>query len=342
MQTKIKPLVKSFLRSRTHALLNGYPVSPMFVHFECTYRCNMKCTFCNVWRKSSSIVEAPTSNLKQRLHECWDLGCLVASFTGGEPLLRNDLGKLLKFSSTDLGLFTGLVTNGILLNKKVDVLSKYTDFLAVSFDVNNKEIFNQTRGVNAFDTVKKNIKYAKKLGLELDLFSVITCETFEFIDETLEFAKSLDLPIHFSPVDNVPRESLDEACAQDLKILENSVVLKKLNEEKKKYKKIHFESDYFHFQSLGGFRNVIGCSSASSTVALKPDASVALPCPFFSLMRIKDGQSLKARLNSQKAKKIIDNCGNWDFCKNCSINCMYVASLIKHPYFLIRWAINKL
>jgi len=342
VQAKLKPLLKSFLRSRTRALFNGNPVSPLFVHFECTYRCNMKCTFCNVWRNNSSAPEAKTQQLKQRLFECWDMGCLVASFTGGEPLLRDDLGPLLKFSNKDLGLFTGLVTNGLLLDKKVDFLSKHTDFLAVSFDVNHKEIFNKTRGLNAFDTVKKNIKYGKKLGLEIDLFSVITCETFEFIDDTIEFAKSYELPIHFSPVDNVPRQSLDEACAQDLKILENNVVLQKLAEEKKKYKKIHFESDYFNFQSLGGFRNVIGCSSASTTIALKPDASVALPCPFFTLMKINADESLKSCFDSKKVKTIIENCGNWDFCKDCSINCMYVASLIKSPYFLIRWGINKL
>ena len=342
MQAKLKPLLKSFLRSRTRALFNRRSVSPLFVHFECTYRCNMKCTFCNVWRKNQSIQEATTSKLKQRLFECWDMGCLVASFTGGEPLLRKDLEQLLKFSFKDLGLFTGLVTNGLLLHKKVDALSKYTDFLAVSFDVNNKEIFNRTRGVDAFDAVKNNIMYAKKLSLEIDLFSVITQETFRFIDDTIEFAKSLELPIHFSPVDNVPRQSLDEAGAEDLKILENSVVLKKLAEEKKKYKKIHFESDYFHFQSLGGFRNVIGCSSASTTVALKPNAAVALPCPFFTLMTIGSDENLKGYYSSEKVKDIIDQCGNWDFCKDCSINCMYVASLLKHPYFLIRWAINKL
>ena len=122
----------------------------------------MKCTFCNIWRKNNISNEATTQELKQRLFECWDLGCSVASFTGGEPLLREDLGKLLEFTSKTLGMFTGLVTNGLLLDKQVDVLSKYTDFLAVSFDVNNKEIFNRTRGVDAFDTVKKNISSTQR------------------------------------------------------------------------------------------------------------------------------------------------------------------------------------
>lgn len=334
--------VGSFLRSRMHTLLDGNPVHPLFVHFECTFRCNMKCAFCNIWRKTSFETEATTSTLKQRLFECWDLGCSVASFTGGEPLLRNDLGELLEFSSRQMGLFTGLVTNGILLDKRIEEISRYADVLAVSFDVNHKQTFNRTRGVDAFEKVKKNIEQAKRMGVEVDIFSVITTETFEYIDDTIEFAKSLELPIHFSPVDNVPREFVDESGAQNLKVAEAGKVLQKLNDEKKQYKKIHFESDYFKFQSLGGFNNVIGCSSASTTVSLKPDASVALPCPFFTLMEIKKDESLRDGLKSENVSGIIEQCGKWDFCKYCSINCMYVVSLIKHPYYLIRWIKNKL
>ena len=302
----------------------------------------MKCSFCNVWRKNIFENEATTAELTRRLMECWDLGCSVTSFTGGEPLLRGDIGKLLEVSSKNIGLFTGLVTNGILLDKKIDEISKYTDFLAVSFDVNNKQTFNRTRGVDAFEKVKKNIELAKRMGVEIDLFSVITKETFEFIDDTIEFAKSLEIPVHFSPVDNVPRESVETSQAEKLKINENSKILKKLSEEKKKYKKIHFEGDYFRFQSLGGFDRFIRCSSASTTISLKPDASLALPCPFFTLMAIKKDENLRSRLNSEKARSIIKACGKWCFCKHCSINCMYVASLINYPYFLIRWIKDKL
>ena len=324
-----------------HALLNENPVHPLFVHFECTYRCNMKCAFCNIWRKNIFENEATTSELNQRLLECWDLGCSIVSFTGGEPLLRKDLGKMLEFSSRKLGLFTGLVTNGILLDKKIDDLSKYVDSLAVSFDVNNKQTFNRTRGVNAFEKVKKNIEYARRMGVEIELLSVITKETFEFIDDTIEFAKSLELPIHFSPVDNVPREFVDVTEAQGMKV-ESGTVLRKLKEEKSKYKKIHFESDYFKFQALGGFGNTIRCSSASTTISLKPDASVALPCPFFTLMNIKKGENLRDGLNSEKARQIIEQCGKWDFCQNCSVNCMYVVSLVKYPHLLLRWIKDKL
>lgn len=302
----------------------------------------MKCTFCNIWRKNLFENEATTPQLEQRLLECWDMGCSIVSFTGGEPLLRKDLGELLEFSSRKLGLFTGLVTNGILLDKKLDALSKHVDSLAVSFDVNHKQIFNRTRGVDAFEKVKKNIQHARRAGVEIELLSVITKETFPYIDDTIEFAKSLELPIHFSPVDSVPREFIDVTDANNLKVDGTATVLKKLNAEKRKYKKLHFESDYFKFQASGGFGNSIRCSSASTTISLKPDASVALPCPFFTLMEIEKDESLRDCLKTEKARSIIEHCGEWGFCNNCTVNCMYVVSLMKYPYFLLRWVKDKL
>jgi len=285
--------------------------------------------------------EASTLEFKKKLLECWDLGCLVVSYTGGEPLLREDIGELLEFSNKKIGFYTGLVTNGLLLDKKINGISKYTDFLAVSFDVNDKKTFNETRGVDAFEKVKKNIELVRGMGIELNLFSVITKETFKFINNTIDFAKSLDIPIHFSPVDSVPREFTEVSGAEKLKINEFGEVLKKLTEEKKIYKKIHFEDDYFNFQYLGGFNRFIRCSSASTTISLKPDASIALPCPFFTLITIKENENLRNRLNSAKARNMIKKCGEWNFCEGCSINCMYVVSLLNHPYLAVRWIKNK-
>jgi MoaA/NifB/PqqE/SkfB family radical SAM enzyme len=340
--TKKFSLIRSFVHSRVHTFLNHDSFHPLFVHFESTNRCNMKCSFCNVWRKNICEDEASTLELEKKLIECWDLGCFITSFSGGEPLLREDIGKLLEFSSRKIGFYTGLVTNGLLLDKKIDEISKYTDFLAVSFDANDRQIFNKTRGVDALEKIKKNIVLARSEGVEINLFSVLTKETFECIDDTIDFAKSLEIPIHFSPVDNVPREYVEISEAGKLKIDETGEIIKKLNQEKKKYRKIHFETDYLKFQSQGGFNRFIRCSSASSTISLKPNASITLPCPFFTLIEIRKTENLRKGLNSERARSVIKECGKLNFCKNCSINCMYVASLINYPYFLLRWIKDKL
>jgi len=236
----------------------------------------------------------------------------------------------------------GIVTNGLLLDKKINEIAKYTDFVAVSFDVNDKNTFNETRGSDGFEKVKNNIKLARKMGIEINLFSVITSDTFKRIDSTIDFAKSLEMPIHFSPVDKVPRESVESSTAEQMKVNVISEVVKKLKKEKKKYGKIHFEEDYFKFHSLGGFNRFIRCSSASTTIALKPDASVALPCPFVTRMTIEKDENLNDRFNSEEAREMKKKCGEWDFCKGCSINCMYAVSLVSHPYYAIRWIRNKI
>jgi MoaA/NifB/PqqE/SkfB family radical SAM enzyme len=335
-------LAKSLIHSQIHATVNKKPVHPLFIHFECTEKCNMKCEFCNIWRKKQLVKEATTYEINKRITECWDLGCFIISFTGGEPLLRTDIDELLKFSKKQIGLCTGLVTNGILLNKKINEISKFTDFLSISFDVNDKQMFNQIRGIDSFEKVKKNIIEAKKMGVEIELFSVITKETFQKIDSTINFAKKWELPIHFSPVSEVPREFIEKSKAKKMMINKESYVIKKLIDEKRQYRKIHFEKDYFKFLASGGFNNFINCYSASTTISLKPDASVILPCPFFTLMKIDKTDKLINELKSIKAIKIRKNCGNWNFCKNCSINCMYVTSLIKYPYLLLRWIKDKI
>ena len=59
--------IGSFLRSRVHTLLDENAVHRLFVHFECTYRYNMKCSFCNVWRRNIFTNEASTLEFKQKL-----------------------------------------------------------------------------------------------------------------------------------------------------------------------------------------------------------------------------------------------------------------------------------
>lgn len=314
---------------------------PLFVHFECTYRCNMVCSFCNIWRRNLFPIEASTSEFKRRLLDCWDLGCVVVSFTGGEPLLRGDIKELLNFSSHEVGFYTGLLTNGLLLGKRLNDIVKNVDFLAVSFDVNDEKMFNATRGAETYMIVKKNIEKAKSAGVDINLFSVLTKANLELIDSVIEFAEDLDVSIHFSPVGSVPRELLETSDATSLRLTDVESVLETLNVKKKKYSRIHFEPDYFHLHANGGFNRVMRCASASTTISLKPDASVSLPCPFLTLHSVDKGTPLQGALKTDIVRDLVRNCGGWSSCANCSINCMYVVSLPKYPYHAVRWIANK-
>lgn len=113
------------------------PHSPYVVHFFVTERCNLKCSYCSVWR--NPMPELDTEGQMKIIKAISDLGASGISFTGGEPLLRKDINDLLNFSS-DLGMFTRVTSNGLmprsyyerLLATRLDAFSISIDGLGVS------------------------------------------------------------------------------------------------------------------------------------------------------------------------------------------------------------------
>ena len=306
--------------------------NPFFVYFESTLRCNMRCIFCNVWRGNPYPDEASTEQFKRRLTECRNLGGRIVSFTGGEPLLRDDIGELTNFAKNDLRMYTGLVTNGLLLDKKIEEIADNLDLLAVSFDSVDKDVFNFTRGTKGYGRVRRNIEMCASMGLPVNVFSTITSDTVSGLEELIEFARNLDIDIHFSPVDEVPREMVEISQAKDLGTLNWDQVVKNLSAAKKEYRKIHFDKGYFDFHASGGFQNSpLLCNTAFVLLSLKPDGSVAFPCPFYTLKTIKVDEKLKLCWYSEELERLREKSGRWDFCSKCKISCVYGMAMIDHP-----------
>lgn len=56
---------------------------------------------------------------KHIIKALYDAGVCLIAFEGGEPLLRDDLPEILEYSKA-LGISTSIITNGVLLSRKVD------------------------------------------------------------------------------------------------------------------------------------------------------------------------------------------------------------------------------
>jgi organic radical activating enzyme len=120
------------LKERIFALLETPDLDPVtYLDFErqspytatlgAPYR--LDCALTYKLPKNSSYFTAPhkrvdrelsTEEWSQILYKAWDAGIPQALFTGGEPTLRDDLPELLHVAE-DLGMVTGLVTDGIKL-----------------------------------------------------------------------------------------------------------------------------------------------------------------------------------------------------------------------------------
>jgi pyrroloquinoline quinone biosynthesis protein E len=91
------------------------PGLPLSLLAELTHRCPLQCPYCsNPLALEAAAAELSTEDWCRVLREAADLGVLQVHFSGGEPLLRRDLERLLA-TARDAGLYSNLITAGVTL-----------------------------------------------------------------------------------------------------------------------------------------------------------------------------------------------------------------------------------
>src|ERR687891_661138 len=67
---------------------------PVLVHIVPMRRCNLACTYCNEFDKTSDPV--PLDAMKSRLDALARLGTSVITISGGEPLMHPELDEIIR------------------------------------------------------------------------------------------------------------------------------------------------------------------------------------------------------------------------------------------------------
>ncbi|MCM8820169.1 MAG: radical SAM protein, partial [Candidatus Omnitrophica bacterium] len=100
--------------------------SPTEAHLELTYRCNLNCVYCYCLKDPNEI---STNRFKEIISKLKDLEVFFLTFSGGEPLLREDFLELYLYARKK-GFLISILTNGTLFNKKIiDVLTKFPPYV---------------------------------------------------------------------------------------------------------------------------------------------------------------------------------------------------------------------
>ncbi len=93
------------------------PPPPLALLAEVTHRCPMRCVYCsNPLDLVAASGELEETDWLRVLGEAADLGVLQVHFSGGEPLARRDLPRLIAHAARH-GLYTNLITSGIRLDE---------------------------------------------------------------------------------------------------------------------------------------------------------------------------------------------------------------------------------
>ena len=132
------------------------------VEANLTTSCTLKCRYCYLSYVSSKLLT--THQWMGIVDSAAQLNLNQLTFSGGEPLLREDLFEIATFAH-DLPLRTHLLSNGLIPKSRLSLLAQCFDSVQISIDG-----FSQTqeylRGA-PFDVVIENMKALVQLGIPL-------------------------------------------------------------------------------------------------------------------------------------------------------------------------------
>jgi len=288
-------------------------MKPILLHYYITNRCNCRCGFCQIWQETPKI-DAKAADVLKNLYGARKAGCKFVDFTGGEPLLHQELPHFLS-EAKKLGFITSVTTNCLLFPEKAEKLAGKIDLLHFSIDADNSDLHDQIRGVPSYSAVIESIDIAIKNRLYPDLLFTYTNENIDFFEGVYRLAREKKLIVILDPLFSI--NSVDS--------LKDSTHQKALAYSKKQG--VYLNQAHLKIRRMGGnhIRNPL-CRAVESTIVIVPDNRLALPCFHHREAFIPLGDDLRKTLNSEARKNALCRQGRYSFCEKCHINCYFDPS----------------
>jgi len=174
----------------------GYePGPPLWLLAELTYRCPLQCPYCsNPLDFARSHDELSTAEWIDVFRQAREMGAAQLGFSGGEPLVRQDLAELIA-AARGLGYYTNLITSGIGLTE--DKIASFAeaglDHIQISFQAADEEVNNLLAGSQkAFAHKLEMARAVKKHGYPMVLNFVTHRHNIDNIEQIIRLCIELE------------------------------------------------------------------------------------------------------------------------------------------------------
>ncbi|MCD6093946.1 MAG: radical SAM protein [Candidatus Omnitrophica bacterium] len=195
------------LKSKIHSALALAKVKflgkriPLAVRWQLTNRCPNRCLYCNIWNEPAE--ELTTEEIFFILDELKELGTQRISFSGGEPMLRKDIGEILNYAR-EKGISTGMNSCGILIPEKIKEI-KSLDLLKISLD-GPEEVHDKLCGrPGGYKQAITAIKIAQDNGIKVTLATTLTKYNLQSVNFLVETAQRFHTMVAFQPLKDIYR-----------------------------------------------------------------------------------------------------------------------------------------
>jgi putative heme d1 biosynthesis radical SAM protein NirJ1 len=155
------------------------------VVWNCTRTCNLNCRHCYSDSDCKKYAgELSTKEAKTLFQGLKDFNVPVILFSGGEPLLREDLFELLEYAGV-LGIHSTISTNGTLIDKAAAkrIEKAGVGYVGVSIDGIGSKHDDFRRSKGSFDKAINGIKNCKEVGQKVGLRFTINRHNYDQLEE---------------------------------------------------------------------------------------------------------------------------------------------------------------
>ena len=173
--------------------MNSSPYRPFALLAELTYRCPLHCPYCsNPQQLSSPGPELAADEWDRVIHEAAALGVLQVGFSGGEPLARPDLPRIIQ-SARAAGLYTNLLTSGLGLTapRVAELRTAGLDALQLSFQSDEPALADEIAGTRSHAAKLAAAQLVQDSDLALGLNVVLHRRNIERLPEIIALAERL-------------------------------------------------------------------------------------------------------------------------------------------------------
>lgn len=190
---EITALGGAYLRSLLTFYVDGHP-RPFSATFAVTNRCNLRCAYCN-----SPYLHQPELDgdrielLFARLRQ---MGVRRLGLAGGEPLLREDFGDILRLARSR-GFWVSVNSNLNLFERRGQCL--YDAHLVYTSLDGTPATHAAARGDPNAPRVIEAARRLVQAGVPVVAICVVTEHTLEQVEPLLDIAESCGFRVHFQP-----------------------------------------------------------------------------------------------------------------------------------------------
>lgn len=189
-------------------LIDPYGRRHTYLRISVTDRCNLRCLYClpeeNIeWKSREELLTF--DELVRVAGVAVRMGVTKIRVTGGEPLVRKDIEKLLARLKSLPGLETlAVTTNAVLLAKKLPAVRSSVDAFNISLDTFRRKRFHELTGRDTLPDVLAGIDAVLRAGYENLRINAVVMKGVND-DELLDFARfTEDRPVTVRFIEFMP------------------------------------------------------------------------------------------------------------------------------------------